>query len=276
MKIKMKKTSSISLLVLIFGVVSCGSSSEPPASSIPENSLSVTTPASAKSDDFSVDGVLTDFVTNNENSLPDVTKTGGRYRANLIDNTDNITLHFNGYQGRLDAKRVSFPFEFIARNIGIGTQADSQQAKSSSGNSFIFAGVQVHVIDLDSRNSSHIVVGHRGTTSFTLEGKNTVGDASGAGVSTVDDMGANVVPSGRADLRVVGNVDRSLTIYWQPPEQAEDNWRLYEGFDNGNGQLPGVAPNYGAEVYVGLITYAQDANDIPFVGTCDAIEIYEK
>jgi len=271
MNIKMKKINLVSIVFLIFGAVSCASSSEPPASSIPENSLSVITSASTKSDDFSVDGLLTNFTTNNESSLPDIKKVGGRYRANLIDNTNDITLHFNAEQGRLDAKRVSFPFEFIARNIGIGTQANSQQAKLSGGNSYIFAGVQVHVIDLKSRNSSHIVVGHRGSLSFTIEGKNTVN-----GVSSVDDMGKNLVPLGRADIRVVGNEDRSLTVYWQPPEQAEDNWRLYEGFDNGNGQLPGVAPNYGDEVYVGLITYAQGVNDIPFVGTCDAIEIYGK
>ena len=122
-------------------------------------------------DDFEGNGDLIDYVTNNASSLPDVQRVDGRYRANLVDNADNITLHYHEDQGRLDAKEVSFPFEFIARNIGIGTQNDSQIAPEAEGDPYLFCGVQVHVIDLDSRNSSHVVVGHRGPTSFTIEGK---------------------------------------------------------------------------------------------------------
>jgi len=254
-------------LSCFFLLISCGASSDSPDVDTeiplplpPANMLS------DKSDDFSGDGALLSFVTNNENSLPDVVRSAGRYRANLIDNTNDITLHFNDRQGRLDAKLLAFPFEFVARNIGIGTQLDSQASKSSSGNSFIFAGVQIHVEELNSLNSSHIVVGHRGQTSFTLEGKNTVN-----GVSSVNDLGANIVPTGRADIRVVGNVDESISIYWQQPGLSVDAWQPY----NGNARLPGNPPTYGSQVYVGLITYAQGSGDIPFVGTCDAIEIYE-
>ena len=218
-------------------------------------------------DSFDGSGPLVDFVTNNAEALPDVTQTGGRYRANLTDNSDNVTLHFNEEQGRLDAKLLSFPFEFIARNIGIGTQEDSQVAPTPDRDPYNFAGVQVHVEDLNDPTSAHVVVGHRGPTSFTIEGKNTVG-----GSSSVDDIGANMVPDARADIRIVGNADRTITVYWQTPNldsSANDNWSLY----NGTGDLPGPTPKFGGSVYVGLITYAFELTGVPFVGTCDGIEV---
>lgn len=219
-------------------------------------------------DDFNGNGSLVDYVTNNAAALPQVTQSENRYHALLTDNTNNVTLHFHQDQGRLDAKSVSFPFEFIARNIGIGTVADSQTAAAPTNNPYIFCGVQVHVEDFNSINSSHVVVGHRGPTAFTIEGKNTVD-----GNSSVNDIGANTVPSGRADIRIRGNEDRTLTIYWQLPNLNHtvdsDNWTLY----NGTGNLPGTPPNYGETVYVGLITYAFGSNGVPFVGTCDAIQI---
>ncbi len=223
------------------------------------------------SDDFSVNGSLQGYTTNNLNSLPNVSIINGRYRAELLDNTDNISLHFNKHQGRLDAKLVSFPFNYIARNIGIGSQDNSQSAPLDSSSLYIFAGIQVHVPDLESRNSSHIVVGHRGKTHFTIEGKNTVD-----GVSSVNDEGLNSAPEGRADIRVQGNDDNTLTIYWQIPnltgDDSNDNWNLYKG----NGKLPNNPPAYGDSVYIGLITYAQSTRGIPFVGTCDGIEFVDK
>ncbi len=226
-------------------------------------------PLSDKSDNFDGDGPLLGYTINNASALPDVSRENGRYKAYLFNNSGNRTLHYKKYQGRLDAKLLSFPFEFIARNIGIGTPSDTQTPPAAV-RGFNFAGVQVHVLELESRNSSHIVIGHRGKTAFTIEGKNTVN-----GKSSVDDMGKNILPTGRADIRVVGNADRSLTIYWQQPEQKVDNWKLYNGYKKGNGKLPGNAPKYGPQVYVGLITYAQGKKGLPFVGTCDAIEIYE-
>lgn len=217
---------------------------------------------------------------NNQSALPDITKTTGRYRANLTDNSNNRTLHYDTHQGRLDAALVSFPFEFIARNIGIGTQQDSQSAPPHSGNPYIFAGVQVHVTNLESRNSSHVVVGHRGSVGFTIEGKNTVGNTM-SGSSSVNDNGPGTAPDGRADIRIVGNADRTLTVYWQEPnltpDTVDDDWTLYgPTWDlDPDGSLPGDAPNYGEQVYVGLITYASGSTGVPFVGTCDSIEIIQ-
>lgn len=219
-------------------------------------------------DNFEGTGPLNDFVTNNESALPQVGRVNDRYRAELTNNADNITLHFNDEQGRLDAKLVTFPFEFIARNIGIGTIDDSQTAPTPSNSLYVFAGVQIHVETLDSFNSAHVVVGHRGDTYFTIEGKNTVD-----GNSSVNDIGANTVPDGRADIRIVGNQDQTVTVYWQTPNldyaTTDDNWVAY----NETGNLPSTAPAFGNNVYVGLITYAFGTNGVPFVGTCDAIQM---
>jgi len=219
-------------------------------------------------DTFDGSGDLIDWVTNNASALPETGRVNGRYRAELTSNQNNVTLHFNGRQGRLDAKLLSFPFDFIARNIGIGTIEDSQVAPNDNGNPFSFAGVQVHVQNFESINSSHVVVGHRGGTGFTIEGKNTVD-----GSSSVNDIGSNEAPDGRADIRIVGNEDNSLTVYWQLPnlnfESVNDDWTLYRG----TGILPGNAPAYGNNVYVGLITYAAGTTGVPFVGTCDGVYI---
>jgi len=218
-------------------------------------------------DDFGGTGPLIDYVTNNAEVLPNVGRISGRYHAVLDDNTNNQTLHFNQEQGRLDAKLLTFPFEVITRNIGIGITTDSQTAPSHNGTQYNFAGIQVHAEDFNSINSSHIVVGHRGIRRFTIEGKNTVD-----GVSTVDDAGIDTAPLGRVDIRIVGDENNELTFYWQQPNLSNgatpDEWTLY----NGTGKLPGTAPSYSNQVYVGLITYAFGNAGIPFVGTCDAIE----
>jgi len=247
--------------------------SENPMEDPPANDPTADDPTADPSGDFVVDsfdtnGPLIDYITNNAASLPNVTSENGRYKAVLADNSGNITLHFNQRQGRIDAKAVSFPFEFIARNIGIGTMADTQTAPAPENTPFVFCGVQVHVVDFNSINSSHVVVGHRGGTAFTVEGKNTLN-----GSSNVNDVGSNTVPDGRADIRIVGTEDHTLVVYWQTPNMAyattADNWNLYR--DSGN--LPGTAPSYDADVYIGLITYAYGNDGVPFVGTCDAIQI---
>ncbi|MDX1696146.1 MAG: PKD domain-containing protein [Ketobacteraceae bacterium] len=224
---------------------------------------------------FDGSGALGADVTNNASALPDVARQNGRYRANLTDNSDEITLHYHDAQGRLDAWRTRFPFEFIARNVGIGTQQNSQTPHPYGNSAYNFAGVQVHVPDLESRNSAHVVVGHRGGGApFTVEGKNTRN-----GRSSVSDVGARAAPDARADIRILGDENGQLTVYWQQPnmnadKSATDNWIPY----GGTGRLPGTPADFGgagSEVYVGLITYAFRTAGIPFVGTCDSIQITE-
>jgi len=257
-----------STFVLAFLFIAACSSDDSPIQTEDPNSEEPNTDPIMLTDDFDGSGALIDWVTNNASALPETARMEGRYRAELTDNQNDVTLHFNGQQGRLDAKLVSFPFEFIARNIGIGTLEDSQEAPAANGNPYIFSGVQVHVEDFNSINSSHVVVGHRGGTSFTIEGKNTLD-----GSSSVNDIGTNEAPDGRADIRIVGNTDNTLTVYWQLPnldfETADDNWTLYRD----TGTLPGTAPSYGTDVYVGLITYAAGTTGVPFVGSCDAVQI---
>ena len=216
-----------------------------------------------------VESLGSNYTINNESSLPVVGKRCGRYYAELTDNSNNKTLHYHNDQGRLDGLLVSFPFECIVRDIGIGTLDDPLTAPQPTDNyNYIFAGVQVHVVDLDDRNSSHVVVGHRGENQYTIEGKNTLN-----GTSSVNDIGANMVPDGRADIRIVGNEDRTLTVYWQTPnhnvDSTADGWNLYRG----TGNLPGIAPSYGEQVYIGLITYAFYSKGVPFVGTANSIEV---
>lgn len=263
-KIRIMKPYLISFLFLF--VLSC-STSESEVKDINQEEEE-DNPSPTLVDNFDGSGALVNYVTNNEEALPQITQSQNRYHALLTDNTNNITLHFNQEQGRLDAKLLEFPFEFIARNIGIGTVEDSQVGPAAVNDPFIFSGVQVHVEDFNSINSSHVVVGHRGGTEFTIEGKNTLN-----GNSSVNDIGRNTVPNGRADIRIVGNDDRTLTVYWQLPnsnyQSDTDSWTVYRS----TGSLPGTTPNYGASVYVGLITYAFGSTGVPFVGTCDAIQI---
>ena len=42
------------------------------------------------------------------------------------------------------------------------------------------------------------------------------------------------------------------------------------------GELPGDKPAYGEEVYVGLITYAAGKTGLPFAGTADRFQIYQR
>src|SRR5690606_24664780 len=129
--------------------------------------------------------------------------------------------------------------------------------------------LQVHVPDLDATDSAHLVVGHRGSTAFTVEGKQTR-----KGWSEVTDEGANAAPQGRADLRLVGLPDRRLRAYWQLPNPQPgtfpDAWKPYAG--DGRLPVPGREPRFPEWVYVGLITYAQGESGLPFVGTADSIE----
>lgn len=222
-------------------------------------------------DDAALPAPLTGFVTNNPGALPRVGSRCGRYVADLLDNAGNVTTHFNQMQGRLDAVAATFPFVATARAVGIAPIGDAEAVHDVDGEAYVFAGLQVHHADLEDRNSAHVVVGQRGATRNTIEGKHTRD-----GVSEQDDVGAQAVPQGRADLRIVGNADRTLTVYWQPHAPGQpDAWIPYEAPGAGRppGQLRGPSPDWGDTVYVGLITYAFGNQGVPFMGVADSLEV---
>ena len=214
---------------------------------------------------------LVGFTTNNASALPATGTRCGAYMADLTDNSNDITLHFNQDQGRLDAVSVDFPFEAVARGVGIAPLGQPTQAYISNDNLFAFVGVQVHHADLENRNSAHVVAGQRGNARNTIEGKHTRD-----GSSRQNDIGDLAVPNGRADIRIIGNADRTITVYWQPHDPgASDNWQLYVSSGSGlpPGQLPGPVPDWGNTVYVGLITYAFGNNAVPFTGVVDSFTV---
>jgi len=223
------------------------------------------------SDDFTSPESLEKYTTNNFDALPSISIKDGRYRAEVVDNSNDKTLHFNQSQGRLDAQKAQFPFVAIVRNIGIESVHEAQKSPEVNAETYIFAGLQVHVVNLDERDSSHVVVGHRGSTQNTIEAKNTID-----GHSWVNDIGKNTAPNGRADIMIVGNKKKELEVFWQEPNLEPDNnkdhWKAY----NGSGKIPGNTPNYGQEVYIGLITYAFKEKGLPFIGTADSFEIYSQ
>lgn len=199
------------------------------------------------------------------------TQTDGRYRAEITSNAGNQTQFYNNNQGRLDGVAVTFPFEVIARNVGIG-QTGNSQAAPPFNNAYMLSGLQVHNANFTSVNYAAITVGHTNRNPFIVEGKNTRN-----GVSVFDVENNSAVPAGRADLRIVGHADGTLTGYWQIPRNTgeADNWVLYQGNMNAPaGAFPGVEPEFGDEVIVGLVTYAAGTNiGDGFVGTCDSLEI---
>ncbi|RYZ91826.1 MAG: hypothetical protein EOO68_23525 [Moraxellaceae bacterium] len=126
---------------------------------------------------------------------------------------------------------------------------------------------------MQNRNSAHVVVGQRGGTHNTIEGKQTFNAGS-----QQDDIGNQAVPNGRADIRIVGNANRTLTVYWQPHNAGTpDNWIAYDAPGSGRtpGQLNGQTPNWGNSVYIGLITYAYGYAGVPFSGIVDSLEILQ-
>ncbi len=220
--------------------------------------------------DHFTDEQLHDYIVNNPDAIPGVTTQSGRYYAPIMDNEKDKTLHFNQFQGRLDARKVSFPFTIIVRNIGIETLDNPEAMPTHHKDTYIFAGVQIHSLDLQSRTSSHVVVGHRGEQYNTVEGKNTF-----EGYSWVTDVGANKAANGKADILIQGLEDHSLKVFWQVPNPQvgvlKDRWLPY----NAHGKLPGDQPKYDDQVYVGLITYAQGSSGLPFAGTADSFSVYK-
>jgi len=214
---------------------------------------------------------LIGFTSNNVVALPSVGTRCGKYVAELTDNTSNQTLHYNQDQGRFDGVQVTFPFSVIARNVGTASMGDLNSHHTFDGSAYNFVGLQVHSLDLNSPNSAHLVVGQRGDTVDTIEGKMT-----NNGTSNQSDIGANQLPDGRADLRLVGDASGNIKAYWQLPnltgDTLNDSWLSYEL----NGDLPGTLPEWnGSTVFVGLITYAYYSNGLPFTGVADSLEVHK-
>lgn len=209
------------------------------------------------------------FVTNQADALPQVGIKCGRYTAELTDNSNNKTLHYNAAQGRFDGVLVEFPFKVITRNIGIAPINEPDANHVYSGGAYMFAGMQVHHTNFNQFDSAHLVVGQRGNTRNTIEGKTTR-----SGISSVNDIGAEQLPNGRADLMIEGLANGQLLAYWQLPntsgDSVNDNWQPY----NGTGQLPGTLSNWNSnQVYVGLITYVYGNSGIPFMGVADSLTV---
>ena len=193
--------------------------------------------------------------------MPDVGRAGGRYRA-LVTASDDDTLWFNFERGRLDAKLLSFPFDVIARRVGVGTTGAPDPVTGPpsipDADAVLLCGLLVHDADLGSDNWSFAVAGHRGATLRTVEVKHTL-----EGVSAIGALPSGTLATTRADLRMVGDEAGNVTAYWQEPGTSPDNWTEIA--------IPGTQHDYGAQVYVGLITYHGHGSR-PFVGTCDALE----
>ena len=210
--------------------------------------------------------------TYNASALPDVGAMCDRYTAQVLNNESNQTLFYHQDQGRLDGVVARFPLDAVLRNVGIAPINQPLDAKVSEQAAYLFSGLQIHHRDFNSVNSAHLVVGQRGTTRNTIEGKTTLN-----GRSQVNDIGANQLRNGRADIRLQIDAEGRVTAYWQEPnligDPAKDAWVPYRG----TGVLPGGHPDWGEgrQVIVGIITYAYYSNGLPFWGVADRLEIIE-
>ena len=191
-----------------------------------------------------------------------MSRTAGRYRAHIQtgENDFNETRWFHLERGRGDFKLLTFPFDVVARNVGVGTVADSQ-VNPPEADVVLLCGLIVHSSNLADDDWSFAVVGHRGTFNNTIETKHTLN-----GVSVIGDIGDDGLSGTRCDLRIVGQADGVVRAYYQEVGTSPDSWT--------EAPIPGPQPDYGSQAYVGLITYASSTGGIPFVGTCDELQDY--
>jgi hypothetical protein len=188
-------------------------------------------------------------------------QTAGRYRKLVDIFAGDPTLWYNADQARLDYQTLTFPFEAIAYNVGIGLPGDSQAVPVPGvdmvAEPYAFCGVLIHIPTLTTASYRSCVFGHRGPTAYTIEQKNTL-----TGVSNVVDQGPGVLPLGRGDLRIVGNAPgNTLDFFYRQPGTPPWVAVTEAGFSN-----PEPLP---ASVEVGLVTYAFGFPGSDFVGTCD-------
>jgi hypothetical protein len=227
----------------------------------------------------------------------EVGKKNNKYHAVINSNANDVTLHFHAEQGRLDSKRIDFPFTYVAKNIGIALTSDQSTYETYETNQFAFCGVQVHAYGtgdttthtLDDTESIHMVIGHRGSSAQScIEGKQTSSDAS-----SVEDEGTDTIGTGvtRCDMRLRGLwSDTNSRWYVECAYRAvgTSTWTLYGAGDAQNGregassgEIWSGASNVNecdfssGEAYIGLITYAQSTTGVDglWCGTCDEITL---
>jgi len=194
-----------------------------------------------------------------------VTQAGGRYHALVDDNTGDQQLWYLTDQARMDWMLLTFPFEVIATNIGIGTVGDTQTANvpgvDTHASPWQFCGVCVHVLTMATVSYRLWTVGHRGGTHYTIESKNSLN-----GANNIADGGADLCPLGRADIRLVGNADSTITPFYRLP--GDTTW-LGSGAGMPDAGFQSPEP-FAATANVGLLSYTFGLQSEPFVGTCDA------
>jgi hypothetical protein len=230
-------------------------------------------------DDFAGSGSLIGYTTlDDSGGYVSVARSNNRYRALVTGHPNNqSTTFYHADYGRGDYKELSFPFDVVVTNVGIGDPSNSQQAPIAQDGEgrrrYAFAGLIIRNKANDAiRNFDYAfaVIGYRNTTQAVLEAKQTISNHSGVSFAS------NVAQTGvtRADIRVVGHANRTLTLYHRPTGTTA--WNLYRG----DGVFPlsgGQNVAFDQNVYIGLVTYAwmnsQSMAFTPFVGTADSIEL---
>jgi hypothetical protein len=217
---------------------------------------------------------LDGWVAYNAAAIPTVQEVDERYRALVSDNTADITLWLDNAAGRGDYLEIPRGTRLIFRNIGIGTPADSQATPPVVGDPYNFSGPQLNGDPWGSpaSQSQHVVVGYRGNTTFgdgrTIEGKTTVAGSSSIN-SLASTLGDDALVGTRADILLDFKDDGTTEWSWQEPnltgDASLDSFTVYA--------MPGPAQTFGPTAFVGIISYAFGTDGLPFVGTCDAVEL---
>jgi len=203
-------------------------------------------------------------------AVPGVQRNAGFYRADITDNTSDVTLWFHGSTGRFDYQGVTFPLagvdEYVFNDVGIGPTSNPSANHVFASDAFNFCGIMIHNDSFSLPNYMFQVVGHRSfLAQSTLELKSTVD-----GGSSMYDVGTDAIGAGvtHCDMRVRLHSDGAVDFAYRAV--GGGGWTL----PGGDGLTPTPRPALGAAgdtVYLGLITYAQDTAGLPFAGTVDSV-----
>lgn len=180
-----------------------------------------------------------------------ITQSGGQYNAAHASSSNAATTWFDAEEGRMDYVEFTGDFDFICRNVGIGT--------TGTASDYQFCGP---IVWLSSDNYEFSVIGMRGGSSVVNERKSTA-----ASNSTVSEHSGAQISGGFADIRVT-RAGSTVSWYWQTPGTSPDSWT---DITSSFASLGRVA--FGTNtVRVGLVTYGFLAI-AAFTGTCDQVEI---